>query len=41
MLRRDLNDLERRFSAHDYEILCGGRFADSLAMSKEYLESLA
>jgi len=41
MLRGDLNDLERRFSAHDYEILYGGRFADSLAMSKEYLESLA
>lgn len=41
MLRRDLNDLERRFSAHDYEILYGGRFADSLAMSKECLESLA
>jgi hypothetical protein len=41
MQRQDLNDLERRFAAHDYELLYGGRFADSLAMPRNFLESLA
>ena len=41
MKRSDLAQLEQLLSAHGYSVVYGGRFADSLAMSAEFMARLA
>jgi FkbM family methyltransferase len=41
LTRPDLDQLERRLSLHQYHFLYGGRFADSLAVSSEFMAGLA